>query len=90
MWLIHPSHLNINKKRIVTQCYPGENTLKLGDREMERLLTHAGDLAGMKPDAVAFKPPELQPPPLEFVFKGMESIPIGSIKTSCFLGYFSV
>ena len=28
MWLTHPSHLNVNIKRLVAQCQPGENTLK--------------------------------------------------------------
>ena len=32
MWLTHPSHLNVNIKRLVAQCQPGENTLKSWDR----------------------------------------------------------
>ena len=52
MWLTHPSHLNVNVKRIVAYCWPGENTLKSWDREMVakigRLQTNPGDLADMQ------------------------------------------
>ena len=55
---------SVNKKRIVAQCKPGENTLKSWDREIVayigRLPANLGDLAGMHfqnkycPDSIFF------------------------------------